>query len=113
MTGTGEVQGADTRERTRTAHAALRPQFRLSTLLAVVLLAGSAMGGVRAWRQWDETRTGGGDLFVSHVLVIRGAGPAPASSYSRDAIPLAGSVSAALCACALWRRLRGRRTPTP
>ena len=90
-----------------------RPQFRLSTLLAVVLLAGSAMGGVRAWRQWDETRARGGDLFVSHVLVIRGATPVGAGSDSRGAIPLAASVTAALSACVLWRRPRGRRTPTP
>ncbi len=84
-----------------------RPQFRLSTLLAVVLLAGLAMGGVQAWRQWDATRPRGSDRIASQVLAMRAARPTPGGSNTQDAIPLAGLVTAALSASSLWRRHRG------
>ncbi len=85
-----------------------RPQFQLSTLLAVVLLAGLAMGYVRAWRQREATMPSGGFRIASEVVATRAARSTSGGSDIRDAAPLAAFVTAALSVPSLWRRLRGR-----
>ncbi len=90
-----------------------RPQFRLSTLLAAIPLAGLVMGSVRAWRKWDATMPKASDRIASRVLAMRAARPTPGGSNTQDAIPMAGLVIVALSASSLWRGLRGRIISTP
>ena len=92
---------------------AARLQFRLSTLLAIVLLAGLAMGFVQAWQQGTATGPSESARIAWKMVAMRAAKPTYHGSNTQDPFLLLGLVTAAFTASLLRRRLRGRRIPTP
>src|SRR3954447_8974853 len=84
-----------------------RLQYRLSTLLGVVMLVALGLGFVQTWLRSSAAKPRGSHPIASKVLAMRSAKPTPVNPTTGDPILLAGFVAVAFVVSSLRGRRRG------